>query len=277
MQDFSQAISSFSNRPLEQRAHWYSGAAEAYDKARPRYPGGLISHVAHLTKLNSFSRILEVGCGPGTATTSFAGFECSIVCVEPNPVFCELARKNCQLFRNVMIKQSSFEEWSLDRTAFDVVVSASAFHWVQPEIGYPKAADALRDDGYLVLLWNKEPQPGSDVRQLFDEIYTQFGLSSLGRFETEATQQHMLKALAQPAIDSGLFKHVKSKQVNVDVQYTSEDYILLLNSFSSYLGLDESLRTNLFAALRSRIDSELKGTIDLSYISAADIFQKNIA
>lgn len=277
MHDFSQDISSFSNRPLEQRAHWYSSAAEAYDKARPRYPAGLIAHVAHLTKLNSFSRILEVGCGPGTATTAFAGFECPIVCVEPNPVFCELARKNCQSFRNVMIKQTSFEEWPVERTAFDVVVSASAFHWVQPEIGYPKAADALRDDGYLVLLWNKEPQPSSDVQQLFDEIHTRLGVSSPGRFETEATQLHKLNALAQPAIDLGLFKQVKSKQVNVDVQYTSEDYILLLSSFSCYLGLDEPLRTNLFAALRSKIDDELMGMIDLSYISAANIFQKVIA
>ena len=277
MHDFNQAIASFSNRPLEQRAHWYSPSALAYDKTRPRYPAGLIAHVAHLTRLSSFSKLLEVGCGPGTATTAFAGFECSIVCVEPNPDFCELARKNCQPFQNVMIKQSSFEEWPLEQSAFDIVVSASAFHWIQPAVGYPKVADALCDNGYLVLLWNKEPQPTYTVWTLFAEVYNQLGLPSLGQYQTEETQQDMLFALAQPAIDSELFKEVSSKQMKIDVNYTADDYILLLSSFSPYLSLDESVRTNLFTALRSKIHDDLNGCIDLSYISAATIYQKVIA
>jgi ubiquinone/menaquinone biosynthesis C-methylase UbiE len=167
---------------------------------------------------------------------AFAEFECSIVCVEPNLDFCELARINCKQFRKVVIKQSSFEEWPLETSSFDIVVSASAFLWIQPEVGYPKAADALcDDDGYLVLVWNKEPQPTPDVWQLFTEMYSRQVLSSLSRFETEAKQQQALKALAQPAINSGLCKKVASKQVKLDVKYTAEDYLLLLSSFSPYL------------------------------------------
>jgi SAM-dependent methyltransferase len=274
MNDITHYISSFSNRPIEERAHWYSPAAQAYDKSRPHYPAVLILHVAHLAQLGQHSKILEVGCGPGTATTAFAEFGCSIVCVEPNPDFCELARKNCNQFQKVVITQSSFEEWPLASSAFDIVVSASAFHWIQPEVGYPKVAGALRDDGYFVLLWNKEPQPNSDVCQLFIEIYSQHGLPSLGRFETEITQQQVLKALAQPAIDSQLFKEVSSKQVKLEVKYTAEDYLLLLSSFSPYLNLEESRRNSLFAKLRRKINDDLMGIIDLSYISAANIFQK---
>jgi SAM-dependent methyltransferase len=173
-----------------------------------------------------------------------------------------------------VINQSSFEEWPLATSAFDIVVSVSAFHWIQPEVGYPKVAAALRDDGYFFLLWNKEPQPNSDVCQLFKEIYSQHGLPSLRRFETEITQQQALKALAQPAIDSQLFKEVSSKQVKLEVKYTVEDYLLLLSSFSPYLNLEESRRDSLFANLRRKINDDLMGIIDLSYISAANIFQK---
>ena len=84
----------------------------------------------------------------------------------------------------------------------------------------------------------------------------------------------MLKALAQPAIDSGLFKEVSSKQVKMEVKYTAEDYLLLLSSFSPYLNLEESRCNSLFAKLRSKINDDLMGIIDLSYISAANIFQK---
>jgi hypothetical protein len=66
---------------------------------------------------------------------------------------------------------------------------------------------------------------------LFEEIYSQHDLPSLGRFETEAAREQMLKELAQPAIDSGLFKEVSSKQVKMEVKYTAEDYLLLLSSF----------------------------------------------
>ena len=274
MNDITHDISSYSNRPIEERAHWYTPAAQAYDKARPYYPAELISHVAHLTQLEPHSKILEVGCGPGTATTAFAEFGCSIVCVELNPGFCELARRNCKQFQNVVIKQSSFEEWPIEASAFDIVISASAFHWIQPQVGYPKVAETLRDDGYFVLLWNKEPQPTSDVCQLFEEIYSQHDLPSLGRFETEAAREQILKALAQPAIDSGLFKEVSSKQVKMEVKYTAEDYLLLLSSFSPYLNLEESRCNSLFAKLRSKINDDLMGIIDLSYISAANIFQK---
>jgi len=124
MNDLTHDISSFSNRPIEERAHWYSPAAKAYDKARPHYPAGLILHVAHLAQLGQHSKILEVGCGPGTAISVFAEFGCSIVCVEPNPDFWELARKNCKQFQKVMINQSSFEEWLLAASAFDIFVSA---------------------------------------------------------------------------------------------------------------------------------------------------------
>ena len=274
MSDISLDISSYSNKPLEERAHWYSSAALAYDKARPRYPEALISHVAHLVQLGSHSRLLEIGCGSGIATTAFAGYQCPILCVEPNPDFCEIAKRNCKQFQKVIINQSSFEECPLEVSAFDMVVSASAFHWVQPEVGYPKVADTLRDNGYFVLLWNKEPQPTSDVCQLLAESYLQMGLSSLGQFETEEKRQQMLKALVQPAIESRLFKEVDSRQITVDIRYTVEDYLLLLSSYSPYLSLEESRRNNLFEMLRRKINDDLMGTIELSYISAVNIFKK---
>jgi SAM-dependent methyltransferase len=231
-------------------------------------------HVAHLTQLGSHSRLLEIGCGSGIATTAFAGYQCPILCVEPNPDFCEIAKRNCKQFQQVVINQSSFEEWPLELSAFDMVVSASAFHWVQPEVGYPKVANALRDNGYFVLLWNKEPQPTSDVCQLLAESYRQLDLSSLGQFETGEKRQLMLKALVQPAIESRLFKEVDFRQITVDIRYTAEDYLLLLSSYSPYLSLEEPRRNNLFEMLRRKINDDLMGTIELSYISAANIFQK---
>ncbi|MFH7025297.1 MAG: class I SAM-dependent methyltransferase [Heteroscytonema crispum UTEX LB 1556] len=86
---------------MEQKKVWYSPVAEAYNKARPRYPQQLISRVVELTQLPPEAIILEIGCGSGKATISFAELGYSMVCVEPNPEFYQLARYNCAVYPNV--------------------------------------------------------------------------------------------------------------------------------------------------------------------------------
>lgn len=60
-EELKQTISSYSEKGLEQRRNWYSPAAEAYNKARPRYPRDLIGQVVDIARLSSNSKILEVG------------------------------------------------------------------------------------------------------------------------------------------------------------------------------------------------------------------------
>jgi hypothetical protein len=38
MENLKQTIANYSNKDIEVRKHWYSPAAEAYNRARPRYP-----------------------------------------------------------------------------------------------------------------------------------------------------------------------------------------------------------------------------------------------
>jgi hypothetical protein len=83
MDDLKQTVISYSSRDLEQRKNWYSPAAEAYNKARPRYPEALIQQVVEIAQLGADSNILEVGSGPATATVAFA----PLVCLEPNRLF----------------------------------------------------------------------------------------------------------------------------------------------------------------------------------------------
>jgi SAM-dependent methyltransferase len=56
---------------------------------------------------------------------------------------------------------SSFEEWPLEEEGtFELVVSATAYHWVDPAIHYRKSAQALRPAGSLALIWNRPDPPG---------------------------------------------------------------------------------------------------------------------
>ncbi len=273
MKDLKQNICDYSGKALELRKSWYSPAAEAYAKLRPRYPKDLIQRVVEVAHLSSSSKILEVGCGPGTATVAFAQFGGSMDCLEPNPEFCQLARQNCAHYPNVEIRNTSFEEWPLEAEKFDTVLAATSFHWIDPEIGYPKAANALRADGRLILLWNKELQPSYEVYQSLSEIY-QARAPDLSRYEARATQEKILRELGQMAIASGQFKNLVSEQFECEVTYSVNDYLMLLSTYSPYLKLDPQSRDFLFNGLREKIEQDLGGSIQLSYLSAFHITQK---
>lgn len=273
--DLKQTLINYSSRNLEQRKSWYSPAAEAYNIARPQYPKDLIRQVVEIAQLSSNSKILEVGCGPATATVAFAEWGCSMICLEPNPDFCQLAQQNCQQYQNVEIQNISFEEWGLEAEKFDAVLAATSFHWIPPEVGYPKAANALKENGYLILLWNKELQPSYEVYQSLSEVY-QLHAPSLNRYEDSETQQQILRGLGQIVTDSGQFKDLVTGYVESEVTYTADKYLTLLNTYSPYLKLEPQSKEALFAGLKDRIERDFGGTLQLSYISAFHIAQNRI-
>jgi len=268
-----QTIKDISGKNLEQRKSWYSPAAEAYNSTRPRYPRELISQVVKAAQLSSSSRILEIGSGPGTATTSFAEYGCSMVCIEPNPDFCELAKMNCKSYPSVEVINTSFEEWNLEPEAFDAVLAASSMHWIPAEIAYTKASRALKEDGYLMLLWNKELQPCKSMRAAFSSVYQRHA-PSLGRYEDRKTQEVVLACLGQMMLDSGRFRNMATATFEISLTYTPDQYISLLGTYSVYLALGRRTRNALFAGLRECILESEGGEIRLSGLSAYHIAQK---
>ena len=257
-------------KDLEQRKHWYSPAANAYQQVRPRYPQAIIDRVVDIAQLGADSTLLEVGCGPAIATPAFAAIGCRMVCVEPNPDFYRLAQQTCKPYLNVELQNCSFEEWELDAGKFDAVLAASSFHWIRPEIGYPKAAAALHPNGYLILLWNKELQPRYEVYQQLSEVYQTHAPSLNRSYEDSATQAAILKQLGQMAVESGYFKDMVSGHMEVEVTYSVDQYLLLLNTYSPHLKLDPVQKQPLFAGLRQVLEQN-GDTIELFFVSAFHI------
>lgn len=266
-------ITSYSGRALEQRKNWYSPAAEAYSQARPSYPQAVITQVIDIAQLSRDARILEVGCGPGTATLSFAALGYSMLCLEPNPDFYQLAIHNCQHYPKIEIQNTSFEEWNLQAGQFDAVLAASSFHWIPAEVSYQKAAQALKPDGSLILLWNKELQPSQAVYQHLSKLYQVYA-PELDRYEDEATQLKILENLGQIALDSGYFQHLIPGHVEVAATYTAEQYLTLLQSYSPYLQLEANKRERLFKGLRDYIEKHWDGGLPLSFLSAYHVTQR---
>ncbi|MGH9054660.1 MAG: class I SAM-dependent methyltransferase [Acidimicrobiales bacterium] len=123
--------------------------ASEYDASRPGYPAEAIADVAAVCRLGRGTRVLEIGCGTGQATRSFAETGCTIRCLEPGANLAVLARRNLQSLANVDVVVEPFESADEPVGAYDAIVSATAFHWIDPQVSYAKAAVLLRPGGHL--------------------------------------------------------------------------------------------------------------------------------
>ncbi len=270
MQDPKQLINARSSLDLEQRKTWYSPVADIYYNARPGYSQELINRAVALAELSSEPRILEVGCGPGNATVAFAEFDFSITCIEPNQDFCRLAQRNCAPYPKVEICNTSFEEWAMSANHFNAVLSANAFHWISPEIRYSKAAEALQDNGFLILLWNLTPEPPYEVYRAIEQVY-QAHAPSLVRYEGAEIQAEILKGFAQDVLDSGCFRELVTEQIACEVTYSIDNY---LNLVSTSGRLEPQAKQLLFAELREKLET-FGDRVKLSFLSAVHVARKD--
>src|SRR5215210_6779159 len=125
----------------------FDEAASLYDEVRPGYPEELFDEVVSLSGIPAGGRILEIGCGTGQATVPFARRGYRILCIELGENMAAVARRNLEGYPQTKVLTGAFEEWPLQDEAFDVAISATAFHWLNPATAYPKVAGALRDGG----------------------------------------------------------------------------------------------------------------------------------
>ncbi len=257
----------------EQIKNWYGKVADAYNKTRARYPQELIYRAVEVAQLPSDAIILEVGCGPGIATVPFAQLGFSIIGLEPSQDAYQLAQQNCASYPSVEITNTTFEEWELETERFHAVLAANAWHWVPPEVGYPKAAAALQENGSLILLWNMTPQPPYEVYQALNEVY-QLQAPSLARYEHRQTQEQILRGIEQNVIDSSQFKNLVSEQLACEITYSIDDYLTLLSTLSPYMMLELQKRNALFEGLQKVLERSCLRSIQVSYLSAFQIAQK---
>ena len=251
----------FSGRPIEDRKKWYVPVADAYDKARPKYPQSICDRILGLANISNDSKsevkILEIGCGPGTATINFAPRGYDMLCVEPNPAFCDIARKNCSKYPNVRITTMAFEEWEpAGDEQFDLVIAANAFHWVQPEVGYQKVAKALKPDGHFALLWNMNLEPTREVWEKYLQPFFEGSLVPIlsKRYEGPARQKEILTELGQTMEKSGYFDGPTIESMECNHTYTHEDYLTLQRTYSHVVALSKEDSSKFFDGLRQALE-----------------------
>ena len=126
--------------------------AAEYDRHRPAYPDELVDQACQVAGIGSGDHVLEVGCGSGQLTRGLVARGLHVTAVEPGKSLIALARQNLEGAAGVEFVNAQFEDALLAREQFQAVFSASAFHWIDPEVSWQKTADVLVPGGTLALV-----------------------------------------------------------------------------------------------------------------------------
>ena len=130
----------------------FNEVAVEYDRNRPAYPDALVDQACELAGISDGDRVLEVGCGTGQLTRSLLARGLRVTALEPGDRLIGIAEENLKGAGDVEFVNARLEDIQLPRESYEAAFSASAIHWVDPDLGWRKIADALVPKGTLALI-----------------------------------------------------------------------------------------------------------------------------
>lgn len=243
--------------------------AQRYSQSRPGYPEALFDDIIAFSGIAPDGRILEIGSGAGQAALPFARRGYTMLCVEPGANLAAVLRSNVRGYPQVKVHVGTFEEWHVEPCAFDLVVSATAFHWLDSSLAYPKVRAALKSTGTIALFWQKHVRIEADQGffEAVQDVYWREA-SELAKEGYTLPWSHEVDESVRVEMDeTGLFGNVMVRRYSWEQTYTAESYIHLLETYSDHIALDEQTRSRLFQGIGDLIDTKFQGHITKGYMA----------
>ena len=249
----------------------FDTVAATYAKLRPGYVDALYQDVFAYCPLDASSRTVEVGIGGGQATEPILRTGCAVTAVEPGENFCILCREKFAAYPGFSVLNGKFEELDFPLDSFDLVFSASAFHWVPEEIGYRKVFAMLKSGGAFARFanhpWRDKGNPA--LAAALDEIYAKYYHTyyrSVPKLEDEYTEPQALRR-AEIAGQYG-FTDIRHCLYRRTRTFAAAEYVQLLGTYSDHISLPDEVRLPFFRAVEEAINAHggtiaIYDTIDL--------------
>jgi SAM-dependent methyltransferase len=211
--------------------------------------------------------VLDVGCGTGIAGRQFQLAGCKVLGVEPDARMAEFARRS-----GVDVEVATFEAWDPAGRAFDAVIAATAWHWVDPVAGAARAAQALRPGGLLAPFWHVSQLP-SDVAKAFAAVYQRvmpdppFNLQAMPQQALDGYQVLFTKA-AKGIREVAGFSEPEQWRFDWEQSYTRDEWLDQLPTSGALTRLPSDKLAEVLEGVGAAIDT-MGGSFTMPYTTVA--------
>ena len=248
---------------------------DEYVDARPGYPDQLCQLLAERCGLADGTSVLEIGAGVGQASLPMLAAGARMTLVEPGRALAErLARRTVGM--DVRIVVDTFEAADLPRGAFDVVAAATAFHWVNPDVGYGKCASVLRRGGWLALWWNvfgdeDRPDPFHEallpiLEAKAPQLVAEGGAASSYAFDARGRIEEITQTES--------FGPVEQHVIRWEGRHGPQDLRRMFTTFSPWLALPDGLREELLDDVAALARNQFGDLVVRPYQTVAYLAQR---
>lgn len=256
----------------ERRRLSFGSVAEQYDRHRPTYPAEVVAAVLEYSRAQPGDRILDVGAGTGRATLLFAERGYELTAIEPDSEMAAVAsRRAASAGQTIELLNADFEHASVPEHGFQVLISATAWHWITPAKRNALAARVLRPGGALAPFWNRPQWRENPLKEQFDRIYLaveeEFAAAPGGvmtPFGSPPQVRNAAQWLKREFAGSSDFTDVDARVFEWQQRYETEEFIALLGTHSDHITLPDAPRERLYSAIRATLE-EAGGSFELTY------------
>ena len=232
-----------------------------YAAGRPGYPAEIFTVLEERCGLGVGTDVVEIGPGTGQATAELLRRGARVHAVEPGP---GLARHLIaqHVGEPLEVTVSSFEDAVLPDAAADLVVAATSFHWVEPDIGPPKVLAALRPGGWAAIWWNLfyDPRGPDAFSRALNPIFEEFGDVESPAFVDTRQEDHWVPLLRETGFDD-----VTAKRIPWENDQTTEDIVALFGTFSNMRLRPSAEQAQVLARIGAVADDEFGGRVHRTY------------
>jgi ubiquinone/menaquinone biosynthesis C-methylase UbiE len=234
----------------------FNEVSEEYGRLRPHYPDALSADVIAISMLDGAKKALEIGIGAGQATLPFLDTGCTLSAVEIGDQLARYSREKFASYEHFDVLNQDFESVSLDDDSFDLIYSASAFHWIKPEIGLPKVCRLLKNGG--VFAWISV-QPAPADRQMHDELenvyakYSRYFSGEKLEFDRSA-EVHKKQAMRIDALRQYGFIEIVDKLYHGTRTLNASDYATLCSTYSDHRAIPEADRVPFLSEIEDAVN-----------------------
>lgn len=252
--------------PAMKGLEWtFDTVASTYEKLRPGYVEELYQALFDYIPINENSNVVEVGSGGGQATAPMLQTGCRLTAVEYGEQFSELLKDKFREYKNFSVITGKFEDTEFADNSYDLVFSATAFHWVPEKVGYEKVFSMLKNGGVFARFANHpyrdkgNPALSVQIDEIYDEYYNTYHNKKrevLTEYTEEQAKEHALIAAKYG------FSDIQYALFHRERIFSAKEYVELLGTYSDHIAIEERIREKFFSKIEEAINKH-GGTITI--------------
>ncbi|MFN9029393.1 MAG: class I SAM-dependent methyltransferase [Betaproteobacteria bacterium] len=216
----------------------FGAAAVRYAQARPRYPAAFFDWLC--AQVPGHECAWDVGCGSGQATTALsAGFAKVIA----NDIDAQQLAQAPPL-PNVQWINAPAEDTALAADSVDLALAASAIHWLDLDVFYPRLRRALRPGGVFVAVAYATTEVAAPLKAAIKEAF-----SPLAPYWSEGNRR-IWRGYADLPFP---FDVIEAPVFAIELEWSIDEYLAFASTWSAALLYRQATGLDVAVAARDRL------------------------